>query len=49
MSREAHFIPIKSTFKAIDIADVFIIFFLIFYGMPKTIISDRDVKFTSNF
>jgi hypothetical protein len=41
LSKSAHFIPVKSTFKDINIAEIFII--------PKMVISDRDVKFTSAF
>jgi hypothetical protein len=48
-SKMVHFIPIKSTFKAIDIVDVFIKEFFRLHGMPKNIISERDVNFTLNF
>jgi hypothetical protein len=49
LSKETHFIPIKSTFKAIDVANVFMKEIFRLHGFPKTIISDRDAKFTSNF
>jgi hypothetical protein len=49
LSKEAHFIPIKSTFKAIDVANVFMKEIFQLHGFPKTIISDRDAKFTSHF
>jgi hypothetical protein len=49
LSKETHFIPIKSTFKSIDIANVFMKEIFKLHGLPKTIISDRDTKFTSNF
>jgi hypothetical protein len=49
LSKETHFIPIKSTFKSIDIANVFMKEIFKLHGFPKTIISDRDAKFTSNF
>jgi hypothetical protein len=48
LSKEAHFIPIKSTFKAIDVVDVFMKDIFRLHGIPKTIISDRDAKFTLN-
>jgi hypothetical protein len=48
LSKVAHFIPIMSTFKAIDVVDVFIKEFFRLHGIPKTIISNQDVKFTSN-
>jgi hypothetical protein len=49
LSKSAHFIPIKSTCKVIDIANVFMKEIFILHGMPKEIVSDRDMKFTSNF
>jgi hypothetical protein len=49
LSKYAHFIPVKSTCKAIDIAQVFMKEIFRLHGMPKEIVSDRDTKFTSNF
>jgi hypothetical protein len=49
LSKSAHFIPVRSTCKAIDIAQVFMKEIFRLHGMPKEIVSDRDTKFTSNF
>jgi hypothetical protein len=49
LSKFCHFIPIKSTCKAIDISQVFMKEIFRLHGMPKEIVSDRDMKFTSNF
>jgi hypothetical protein len=49
LSKSAHFIPVKSTCKEIDIAQVFMKKIFRLHGMPKEIVSDRDMKFTSNF
>jgi hypothetical protein len=49
LSKSAHFIPVKSTCKAIDIAQVFMKEIFRLHGMPKEIVSDRDMNFTSNF
>jgi hypothetical protein len=49
LSKSAHFIPIKSTFKAINIAEIFMKEIFRLHGIPKMVISDRDVKFTSTF
>jgi hypothetical protein len=46
---KAHFVPMKSTFKAIDFANVFMKENFRLHNLPKTIISDRAAKFTSNF
>jgi hypothetical protein len=49
LSKSAHFIPVKSTFKAINIAEIFMKEIFRLHGIPKMVISDRDVKFTSTF
>jgi hypothetical protein len=49
LSKSAHFILVKSTCKAIDIANVFMKDIFRLHGMPKQIVFDRDTKFTSNF
>jgi hypothetical protein len=49
MNKASHFIPIKSTCKAIDIANIFMKEIFRLHGIPKEIISNRDTTFTSNF
>jgi hypothetical protein len=49
LSKSAHFIPVKSTCKVIDIARIFMKEIFRVHGMPKEIVSDRDTEFTSNF
>jgi hypothetical protein len=49
LSKVAHFIPVKSTYKEIDISSVFMKEIFRLHGMPKEIISDKYTKFTSNF
>ena len=49
LTKEAHFIPVKTTYKAADIADIFIKQIVHLHGIPKVIISDKDPKFTGNF
>jgi hypothetical protein len=49
LRKVSHFIPLKSTLKEIDIANIFMKEIFRVHGMPKEIISDRDTKFTSNF
>jgi hypothetical protein len=46
LSKETHFIPVKSTYKSINIANIFMKEIFRLHGIPKTIISDRDTKFT---
>eukprot|EP00253_Pinus_taeda_P016605 PITA_16605 len=49
LSKTAHFIPVQSTYRAAQIAHIFMQNVFKLHGLPKTIISDRDVKFTSAF
>ena len=49
LSKVAHFIPVKSTYKAVNIADIFLKEIFRLHGIPKVIISNQDVKFIGNF
>ena len=49
LKKVAHFIPVKSTYETGDIAKIFMKEIFKLHGLPKAIVSDRDVKFTSNF
>jgi hypothetical protein len=49
LSKVSHFIPVKSTCKAIYIACIFMKEIFILHGMPKEIISDRDKKIYFKF
>ena len=49
LSKSAHFIPVKSTCKAINITQIFMKEVFRLHGMLQEIISDRDTKFTSKF
>ena len=48
LPKEAHFIPMKSTYKAIQIADIFLKDIFRLHRIPKEIISYRDAKLTEN-
>ena len=49
LSKSSHFIHLKSTFKAINIDEIFMKENFRLHGIPKMVILDRDVKFTSTF
>ena len=49
LSKSAHFILVQSTYKTLQIADIFMREIFRLHDIPKTFISDRDVKFTSTF
>ena len=49
LTKVTHLFPVKKTFIAANIADVFIKEIVRLHGFPRRIISDRDAKFTSKF
>ena len=49
LSKETHFIPVKTTYKVVNIADIFLKQNFQLHGILKVIISIQDPKFTSNF
>ena len=49
LNKADHFIPIKTTYKAANIADIFMKQIFHLHGIPKVIILDRDPKFMGNF
>ena len=49
LSNYAHFILMKSTYKVVNVSEIFLKEIFQLHGVPKMVISDLDVKFTSNF
>ena len=48
-TKMAKIIPFKTTFKAIDVARLYVAHVMSDHGLPKTIVSDRDSRFLSDF
>jgi hypothetical protein len=49
LTKDAHFIPVKLTHKETNIADICMREIARLHCIPKTIVSNKDPKFTSNF
>jgi hypothetical protein len=49
LTKYAHFIPLKTTHRAVDVIDIFLKEVAFLHKIPKRIVSHRDPKFTSNF
>jgi transposase InsO family protein len=48
-SKVVHFIPVKTTYKGVKIAELYIAKIVCLHGVPKKIVSDRGTQFTSRF
>jgi hypothetical protein len=49
LSKVAHFIPVKTTYKGSKLAELYISRIVCLHGVPKKIVSDRGTQFTSKF
>ena len=49
LSKDFQFILVKSTYKVVNIEDIFMKEIFRLHGVPKVIVPDRDAKFTGNF
>jgi hypothetical protein len=49
LTKDAHFIPLKTTYKVANVVYIFMREITRLHNVPKTIVSNRDPKFTSKF
>ncbi|MCQ7926324.1 hypothetical protein NP234_24385, partial [Salmonella enterica] len=49
LTKSAHFLPFKTTFTMEQLAELYVKEVVRLHGVPKTILSDRDSRFTSSF
>jgi hypothetical protein len=49
ITKAAHFIPIKTTYNSVVLANLYMSQIVCLHGVPKKIVSDRGTQFTSHF
>jgi transposase InsO family protein len=49
LTKVAHFIPIKTTYSGLQLAELYMSRIVCLHGVPKKIVSDRGSQFTSKF
>ncbi|XP_058762909.1 uncharacterized protein LOC131636300 [Vicia villosa] len=49
LTKSAHFIPINISFPLVKLAEIYIKIIVKLHGVPLSIVSDRDPRFTSEF
>jgi hypothetical protein len=49
LTKAAHFIPVKTTYNSVMLAELYMSRIVCLHGVPKKIVSDRGTQFTSHF
>ena len=49
LTKSAHFLPIRATYPLEKLAQLYVQEIVRLHGVPSTIISDKDLRFTSRF
>ena len=49
LTKVAHFIPVKTTYKRSQLAELYMAWIVSLHGVPKKIVLDRGSQFTSKF
>ena len=49
LTKVAHFIPVRTTYRGDQLADLYMSRIICLHGVPKEIVSDRGTQFTSRF
>jgi hypothetical protein len=49
LTKVAHFLPVKTTHKGRDLAELYMSRIVSLHGVPKVIVTDRGTQFTSRF
>jgi transposase InsO family protein len=48
-TKVAHFIPVKTTYSELQLAELYMLRIVCLHGVPKKIVSNRGTQFTSKF
>jgi transposase InsO family protein len=49
LTKVAHFIPVRTTYFGLQLAELYVSRIVCLHGVPKKIVSDRGTQFTSRF
>jgi transposase InsO family protein len=49
LTKVAHFIPVKTTYSGLQLAELYMLRIVCLHGVPKKIVSNRGTQFTSRF
>jgi transposase InsO family protein len=49
LAKVSHFIPVKTTYTGVKLAELYMSRIVCLHGVPKRIVSDRGTQFTSRF
>ena len=49
LTKVAHFIPVKTTYTSAKLAKIYMTRIICLHGVPRSIVSDRGIQFTSKF
>ena len=49
LTKVAHFIPVKITYSGVKLVELYLERIVCLHGVPKKIVSDRGIQFTSQF
>jgi hypothetical protein len=49
LNKVAHFIPVKTTYSRLQLAELYMSGIVCLHGVPKKIVSDRETRFTLKF
>ena len=49
LTKAAHFLPVKTTYNSAVLVELYMSRIVCLHGIPKKIITDRGIQFTSHF